>query len=80
MFGITLWEIYTLGEVPYGGLAWSNEFLQMLEGGLRPELPVTMPNELMTLVIKCLDVNTEQRPTFTMIQRSLIESQEECWL
>lgn len=73
MYGITLWEIYTLGEVPYGGLAWSNEFLQMLVGGLRPELPVSMPKEVMALVTNCLDANSEKRPTFTMVKSSIIE-------
>lgn len=34
-FGITLWEIFTLAEVPYPGLEWDLSFIQNLEKGLR---------------------------------------------
>jgi hypothetical protein len=34
-FGVTLWEIFSLGDTPYPGLSWSLEFSQMLLQGLR---------------------------------------------
>lgn len=34
-FGITLWEIFSLAEVPYPGLGWDLEFVDKLERGLR---------------------------------------------
>ncbi len=38
-FGVTLWEIYTLGNVPYGALEWNPFFCQQLKCGLRLERP-----------------------------------------
>ena len=38
-FGVTIWEIYSLGQIPYGGLNWNDEFLKELEDGRRPPKP-----------------------------------------
>jgi len=34
-FQITLWEIFSLGEVPYPGQSWNVDFVSHLENGLR---------------------------------------------
>jgi len=34
-YGVTLWEILTLGTTPYPGMNWKPEFLQLLENDLR---------------------------------------------
>jgi len=34
-FGVTIWEIFSLGEVPYAGMEWSSEFTSELKSGLR---------------------------------------------
>jgi len=38
-FGILLWEIFSLGDVPYSGLNWSVDFISQLENGLRLTRP-----------------------------------------
>lgn len=38
-YGITLWEIYSLGEQPYPGLSWDVNFADLLEGGLQMGVP-----------------------------------------
>jgi len=38
-FGVTLWEIYSMGDIPYPGLSWDINFPQKLEQGLRLPLP-----------------------------------------
>ncbi len=38
-YGVTLWEIYSLGSTPYAGLCWDVNFVQMLERGLRLSKP-----------------------------------------
>lgn len=37
--GILLWEIFSLGEVPYPGLSWDIHFVQQLCNGLRLNKP-----------------------------------------
>jgi len=38
-FGVTLWEIFSLGEIPYPGCAWTLDFVDDLEEGLRMGKP-----------------------------------------
>jgi len=38
-YGITLWEIFSLAEVPYPGLTWTIDFVEKLEQGIRPTRP-----------------------------------------
>lgn len=38
-FGIVLWEIFSLGESPYGGIEIDANFIFKLENGLRLECP-----------------------------------------
>ncbi|XP_037774867.1 vascular endothelial growth factor receptor 2-like, partial [Penaeus monodon] len=38
-FGVTLWELFSLGSVPYAGIQIGPDFLKDLEAGLRMEEP-----------------------------------------
>jgi len=38
-FGVTLWEIFSLGCVPYPGRNWSVDFVDELAKGLRMSTP-----------------------------------------
>lgn len=38
-FGITLWEIYSLGVSPYPGISWDVNFVKLLEQGFRLSRP-----------------------------------------
>lgn len=38
-FGVTLWELFSLGSVPYPGMQIGPDFLKDLEAGLRMEKP-----------------------------------------
>jgi serine/threonine protein kinase len=38
-YGVTLWEIFSLGEVPFAGLHFCPEFVQQLDDGLRLPRP-----------------------------------------
>lgn len=37
--GVTMWEIFTLGQSPYPGLTWDGEFIKKLEGNYRLQKP-----------------------------------------
>jgi len=38
-YGVTLWEIFSLGDMPYPGLSWDVNFVDELERGLRMQIP-----------------------------------------
>jgi hypothetical protein len=38
-YGVTLWEIFSLGELPFSEINWSPNFVNDLEGGLRLKKP-----------------------------------------
>lgn len=71
MFGILIWEIFSFGEVPFGGFTWSSEFTGMLQRGLQPELPKSIHQDMATLLKSCWSIDCDERPTFTLAKRSL---------
>ena len=38
-YGVTLWEVFSLGNVPYPGMAWNLDFVDQLLNGLRLPKP-----------------------------------------
>jgi len=45
-YGVTLWEIYSLGGVPFPGLGWTADFVEKLYEGLRMSKPSYASTEL----------------------------------
>jgi FMS-like tyrosine kinase 1 len=45
-YGILLWELFSLGDVPYPGLSWDIEFLSRLEDGMRMNKPKYANDEM----------------------------------
>jgi len=45
-FGVSIWEMLSLGKIPYSGLQWTVEFTTNLESGLRLQKPVNCPEKL----------------------------------
>lgn len=43
---VTLWEIFTLSEIPYSGRLYSTDFIQELQRGLRLTKPIFATNDL----------------------------------
>jgi len=44
-YGITLFEIYSKGELPYPGMAWNFSFLELLQNGLMNKQPQHSDND-----------------------------------
>jgi serine/threonine protein kinase len=38
-YGVTIWEIFSLGNLPYPGLSWDVGFVETLQNGLRLQSP-----------------------------------------
>jgi serine/threonine protein kinase len=45
-YGVTLFEIFTLGEMPYKGRNFGMDFVKDLKTGLRPSRPPYAPEEM----------------------------------
>lgn len=45
-FGVTLWELFTLAEIPYSGCSWSAEFVETLAAGHRLGKPNFATSEM----------------------------------
>jgi len=45
-YGVTLWEIFSVGGVPFAGLNWTTDFLTKLTEGLRLPKPAYASNDM----------------------------------
>ena len=75
-FGIVMWELFSLGKVPYPGIAMNEEFIQRLQNGYRMSKPVYAPNEIGNLMADCWKTEPTQRPTFRQLAEALITQLE----
>lgn len=62
-YGVTLWEMFTFGELPYGELSGA-EVIALLEKGERLQKPDDCPNHTYEIMLKCWNIDPGQRPTF----------------
>ena len=62
-YGIVLWEIATLAEVPYQGLS-NEEVLSHVKSGQHPTLPKDCSDDLGNLMLECWQTHPNARPTF----------------
>ncbi|XP_077265427.1 tyrosine-protein kinase receptor torso-like isoform X3 [Temnothorax americanus] len=69
-FGILLWEIVTLGAMPYPGTP-ANRILHVLKSGYRMERPPNCSRELYSIMYSCWNMRPQSRPTFTELKQSL---------
>ena len=69
-FGILLWEVMSLGYMPYPGRA-NQEVMQLVTNGGRLEPPNYCPGPLYGLMCQCWHPIPEEWPTFTTILERL---------
>ncbi|XP_076235050.1 uncharacterized protein LOC143179621 [Calliopsis andreniformis] len=69
-FGIVLWEIVTMGALPYPGVP-TNAVLKLLKSGYRMERPLSCGIELYEIMLSCWHVRPQSRPTFAELKESL---------
>ncbi|KAH6937993.1 hypothetical protein HPB50_006085 [Hyalomma asiaticum] len=63
-FGITLWEMYTLGELPYGSLT-GVQVLALVEKGERLTQPEGCPDWAYSAMQHCWRFSPDERPPFS---------------
>lgn len=71
-FGVVLYETVTNGRPPYPGLSNAQVLEQVLKGYRMPR-PMTCPEKLYDIMLKCWKKEPECRPTFETLQWQLEE-------
>ncbi|CAL8118447.1 unnamed protein product [Orchesella dallaii] len=71
-YGITLWEMYSLGDIPYPGLSWDINFVTELENGLRMQSPSRAPSNIYGIMTSSWNLDPARRPTFQTIKNTLL--------
>ncbi|KAK4036254.1 hypothetical protein OUZ56_028317 [Daphnia magna] len=68
-FGVLLWEVMSLGYMPYPGRG-NQEVMQLVTGGGRLEAPPGCPGPVYRIMVHCWHTNPEERPSFvTVLER-----------
>ncbi|KAI9559362.1 hypothetical protein GHT06_016151 [Daphnia sinensis] len=75
-YGVFVWELFTLGKVPYPGMEANHELIRQLEKGYRMEKPDFAPSYFGGILTSCWKMDPKERPTFSQIEE-LIASQME---
>ncbi|XP_062588332.1 uncharacterized protein LOC134250009 [Saccostrea cucullata] len=69
-FGVVLWELFSMGHVPYPGKS-NGEVMKYVKGGGRLEKPPLCPYQIYGLMLRCWQVDADIRPNFTGIVEEL---------
>ncbi|XP_069752604.1 tyrosine-protein kinase RYK isoform X2 [Narcine bancroftii] len=71
-FGVTLWELMTLGQTPYVDID-PFEMAAYLKDGYRIAQPINCPDELFAVMACCWALDREERPKFQQLVQCLSE-------
>lgn len=62
-FGVTLWEMFSLGEPPYGDIR-GVDAIELIESGQRLQKPPKCPENVYKIMENCWNYKPKDRPTF----------------
>lgn len=75
-YGITLWEMFSYGEPPYGEMTGA-EVLDMIENNnFRLDKPPGCPNSIYQVMLSCWNLEPANRPSFVQLHQTFSESPE----
>ncbi|BFZ15671.1 hypothetical protein BsWGS_18709 [Bradybaena similaris] len=66
-FGVTIWELFTLGKKPYDGIR-TKDVPTLLEKGERLNQPGICTIDVYMIMVKCWMLDAESRPSFKELQ------------
>ncbi|CAD6187410.1 unnamed protein product [Caenorhabditis auriculariae] len=69
-YGVLLWELFSLGEVPYADIQ-TTDLLEHLRSGQRLSQPAFCPEEIFAVMSLCWKWDAGHRPTFQEICQTL---------
>ncbi|CAG7728418.1 unnamed protein product [Allacma fusca] len=68
-FGITMWEIFSLGSKPYPGVEWNFQAWKRLQDGERMDRPSHATQSIHDILLKCWETLPQDRPTFSELKQ-----------
>ena len=75
-FGVVLWELFSLGKVPYPGMPVDRLIHRLLDG-YRMEKPEFASSEIGQLMNDCWKAEPSERPTFNQLEAKLSNHMDE---
>ncbi|XP_065178280.1 uncharacterized protein LOC135808957 [Sycon ciliatum] len=75
-FGVVLWEVVTLGCMPYPGVPYTSLFT-LLTSGTRMPKPTGCSDKLYQVMLDCWQTVPEERPSFTQLVETMDNLLEE---
>ncbi|XP_033637567.1 tyrosine-protein kinase HTK16-like isoform X1 [Asterias rubens] len=71
-YGVTVWEMYTYGDQPYGDMMGA-EVIQMIERGARLTMPDGCSRKVYNIMMECWSYDAYKRPTFNDLNKMFSE-------
>jgi len=82
-YGVVLWEIVTLGELPYKGVTGVVELHDLLQDGARLQKPPHCSDELYNIMSECWQKAPNDRPSFEdlhAIFKGILQKEERTYI
>ncbi|CAL8147586.1 unnamed protein product [Orchesella dallaii] len=67
-YGVTLFEIFTLGDIPFPNEDWDKQFLMRLASGMRMGRPKYSTQEIYSKIVACWENEPDLRPCFSTLR------------
>lgn len=69
--GVLMWELFTLGEMPYTGMESNEALFQKINDGYRLEKPEYSTTDIYDIMLSCWFKEAETRPLFNELEEQL---------
>lgn len=66
-----MWELFSLGKVPYPGMDADQDLYFKLKDGYRMDKPALATQELYDIMLQCWSANPDSRPMFSTLEKML---------
>ncbi|XP_076765777.1 tyrosine-protein kinase Fer isoform X2 [Xylocopa sonorina] len=77
-YGVLMWEIFSKGGNPYGGMS-NSQAREKIDAGYRMPAPENTPDEIYRLMLRCWEYEPEKRPHFDQIY-TVVETLSQAYL
>ncbi|XP_046459939.1 mast/stem cell growth factor receptor Kit-like isoform X2 [Daphnia pulex] len=75
-YGVLLWEIFSLGRVPYPGINVGHVLMKEILKGYRMDKPELAPNFFGDMMADCWKSDPKERPTFSQMEEIICSHME----